>query len=107
MVLLFISYFFGNIAAIGSPNIFVYGGFVMGSIYTITDLMDGKQTAWIGETLKNLFGIVWIIQTGDWFGIATYSQFAVNGILAYFIIATAVVAWFCLQIKKRPSLAKS
>jgi sterol desaturase/sphingolipid hydroxylase (fatty acid hydroxylase superfamily) len=99
MILLFISYFFANIAAIGSPNIFVYGGFIFLSVYAITDLMDGKQTAWIGESIKNLFGIVWIIQTGDWFGLAGYSNLLLYAILAYFVVATAVVAWFCMQIR--------
>lgn len=100
MILLFISYFFANIASIGSPNIFVYGGFIFLSIYAITDLMDAKQTAWIFEAIKNLFGIVWIIQTGDWFGIGAYATFASALIIIYFVIATAVVAWFCVQIEK-------
>jgi sterol desaturase/sphingolipid hydroxylase (fatty acid hydroxylase superfamily) len=100
MTLLLISYFFGNIAGIGSPDMFVYGGFIFLTVYANTELMDRNANAIYWEGLKNLFGIVWIIQTGDWFGISEYIVWAKTFALVYFGISTLVVGWFCLQIRK-------
>ena len=100
MTLLFISYLFGNIAGIGSPNMFVYGGFVFLTVYANTELMDRNANAMFWEGAKNLFGIVWIIQTGDWFGISEFIVWAKTLALLYFVVATLVVSLFCLQIRK-------
>ena len=43
MLLLFVSYFFGNIANIGSPDMFIYGGFVFIYVYAYSELMDGNR----------------------------------------------------------------
>ena len=56
MVLLFISYLFGNIALINGlskSNIFWYGGFVFLSVYSLTDLMDRNRSAIVFETLRS------------------------------------------------------
>lgn len=66
--LLLISYCFGNIATIGSPSIFIYGGFIFLQVYAFTDLMDRNKHAWIWESLKCILGIYILIRTGDWFG---------------------------------------
>jgi hypothetical protein len=100
MTLLFISYFFGNIAGIGTPDMFIYGGFVFLTVYANTELMDRNANAVYFEGLKNLFGIVWIIQTGDWFGISEFIVWAKALALVYFAVSTLVVSWFCLQIRK-------
>lgn len=100
MTLLFISYLFGNIAGIGSPDMFIYGGFIFLTVYANTELMDRNANAMFWEGAKNLFGIVWIIQTGDWFGISEFIVGAKVLALVYFVTATVVVSWFCWQIKK-------
>lgn len=100
MTLLFISYLFGNIAGIGAPNMFIYGGFIFLSVYANTELMDRNANAMLWEAAKNLFGIVWIIQTGDWFGISEIIVWAKAFALLYFVVATVIVSWFCSQIKK-------
>jgi hypothetical protein len=93
----FISYFFGNIASIGSPGIFYYGGFIFLAIYAITDLMDRNSSAIFWETIKNLFGIYLIYSTGDWFG----SEALITGlkyfIIAYFVISNLVTAYFVIR----------
>lgn len=103
--LLLISYFFGNIAGIGSPQMFFYGGFIFLSVYANTELMDRNANAIYWEGLKNMFGIVWIIQTGDWFGISEYIVWAKTITLMYFVVSTLVVSWFCWQIRKEDGAA--
>jgi sterol desaturase/sphingolipid hydroxylase (fatty acid hydroxylase superfamily) len=67
VLLLFISYLFGNISTIGSPGIFYYGGFVFISVYAFTELMDRNPFSIVWEAIKNFFGIVIIYVQGDWF----------------------------------------
>lgn len=97
ITLLFISYFFGNIAAINQMNssyIYLYGLFIFLTVYAYTDLMDRNSSAIVWETIKNLFGIGIILYTNDWFGISKWN-FPVHYILvAYFILSTAVTGWF-------------
>jgi alkylglycerol monooxygenase len=94
MLLLFISWLFGNIAKIGSPDIFYYGGFVFLSVYAYTELMDRSPYAIAWEAMKNILGIIVIYQQGDWFGISQLNPFLNNIIVAYFILATLVTGWF-------------
>ena len=76
LLLLFVSYLFGNIASIGSPGIYMYGAFI-----------------W--EILKATAGISIIYYTGDWFGISTIHSLIKYFLSVYFIIAVAVSCWFC------------
>jgi len=96
MVLLFISYLFGNIAAIGSPNMFIYGGFIFLSVYAYTELMDRNVFAIIWETLKNILGIWIIFYYGDWFGAEKYFEGINYLLVAYFILASFITTWFVL-----------
>jgi sterol desaturase/sphingolipid hydroxylase (fatty acid hydroxylase superfamily) len=90
----FISYFFGNIASIGSPGIFYYGGFIFIGIYALTDLMDRNISAIIWETAKNMFGFYILYQQGDWFGISNQLPGIKSIIFGYFVISTIVTAYF-------------
>lgn len=98
MVLLLISYLFGNIASINNLDgsyIYIYGGIMFLFIYAFTDLMDRNRSAIIFELLKNSCGIGIIIYTGDWFGSDTLLHPAVKYALAgYFILSTVITAWF-------------
>ncbi len=108
MTLLLISYFFGFIARIGAPDMFVYGAFVFLSVYANTELMDRNANAVYWEGLKNMAGILWIVQTGDWFGLNEFLPGGTQILMAYFVIATIAVAWFCTAIQKedsRPNIA--
>jgi len=109
-MLCIISFFFGNIAAIGAPNMFVYGAFIFLSVYAYTELMDQNKNAVLWEALKNALAIGWIIRTGDWFGMGTWQSWTIPVLIAYCIVSTLVVAWFCWQIKPmqhKPMLAKA
>jgi len=93
----FISYFFGNIATIGSPGIFYYGGFIFLGIYAITDLMDRNRSAIFWETGKNLFGFYLIFTQGDWFGSETFLPGIRMFIMTYFVISTLVTVYFVMR----------
>lgn len=97
MVLLFVSYLFGNIADIGSPGMFVYGAFIFLSVYAYTELLDGNQSAWVWESIKNLVGIYILYSQRDWFGASAFVPFISEVLLIYFIIASAVSYWLSRQ----------
>jgi sterol desaturase/sphingolipid hydroxylase (fatty acid hydroxylase superfamily) len=88
----FISYFFANIATIGNPGIFYYGGFVFLFVYALTDLMDRNATAIGWELAKNVIGALVLVNLGNWFG-ATQSWLTPM-IWGYFSLSTVVTAWF-------------
>jgi len=97
MVLLFISYLFGNIATIGAPAMFVYGAFVFLSVYAYTELLDKNRFAWLWESMKNALGIYILIQQGDWFGISSYVPVIQIILFAYFILSTGITSWLTYQ----------
>lgn len=68
-----INYFFLNIAKIGTPHIFVYGGFIFLSVFAYTELMDRNPYALAWEGLKNGIGL-WLIYTTNWFGIGSHCR---------------------------------
>ncbi len=92
-LLLFVSYFFGNIANIGSPDMFIYGAFVFIYVYAYTELMDGNRYALFWEALMAAVGIVVIYYVGDWFGANTFYPWISNVLMAYFALSVAVTGW--------------
>ncbi len=103
MVLLFVSYMFGNIALINSIDktyIIWYGGFIFLSVYALTDLMDRNGSAIVWEFIRSGLGLALLFQQNDWFGASTYLP-AIKFILgAYFIISVMVTGWFVMKHKK-------
>jgi alkylglycerol monooxygenase len=94
---LLIVYLFDNIAQIGMPNMFIYGGFIFLSVYAYTELMDKNPNAFYYEFIKNLIGIGLIFYFGDWFGSSSQSAWISYAIGIYFILATFVTfsfIWF-------------
>jgi len=96
VILGFVSYLFGNIVSIGTPNMFYYGAFVFAAIYSLTELMDRNPFAIVYELLKNAICIYYITSTQDWFGISKYSDHLPTMILGYFIISSIVTVGFVL-----------
>ena len=97
MILLFVSYLFGNIGAINKADasyIYLYGGFVFLAVYSFTDLMDRNPYAIVWEILKNAFGIAIIYRQGDWFGAGSYLWWINYALIAYFILSTVICGWF-------------
>ena len=94
VLLLMVSWLFGNIATIGSPAMFVYGAFIFLFVYAITELMDGSRAAFIWGLLCAAIGATILLYTGDWFGLGAVSPLAKYFILIYFIISAAGTLWF-------------
>ncbi len=105
MLLLFISYLFGNIATIGLPNIFIYGAFAFLFVYALTEMMDGSRYAWIWEAAKFITGISIILYTGDWFGASAYSVAVKYVLFVYFFISMGISLLF--SFKKQEELIPS
>lgn len=105
VLLLLISYLFGNIAAIGSPGMFVYGAFVFLMVYAYTEFMDGNPYAVIWEGAKNVAGIAIIVYTGDWFNASREIPWINYALIAYFVIATFITFWlsYTCQRAQKPS----
>ena len=103
MVLLLLSYMFGNIAMINGLNkyyIFWYGLFIFLNIYAITDLMDRNSSALIVEMIKGIAGLVILYLQGDWFGAGAYSPSIKFILAAYFIISIIITGWFVFKHAK-------
>ena len=93
MVLLLTAWLFGSIAAIGSPGIFIYGGFLFLSIYSFTELMDGNRYSLAWESIKNISGIWLIYHYDGWFGAGVRFPLTDELLIAYFILSTAITAY--------------
>lgn len=91
LLIAFISYLFGNIAAIGSPGIFYYGAFVFLFVYAYTELMDRNPYAWAWELAKSALGLALLYQTGDWFGAGKLFT-GIPYLLIIYFIATAMIS---------------
>jgi sterol desaturase/sphingolipid hydroxylase (fatty acid hydroxylase superfamily) len=93
-LLLFVSYLFSNISKIGSPDMFVYGGFLFLMVYAFTELMDRNPYAFVWELIKNMMGIAIILYLGDWFGASSYFTWINIALVAWFILSTVICGWF-------------
>lgn len=93
LLLGFISYLFGNIAMIGQPDIFIYGGFIFLYVYAMTELMDKNKYAIWWEVAKSVFGL-WILgYTGGWFHLEQHAGKAVFLLYGYFISSPVICFW--------------
>jgi alkylglycerol monooxygenase len=102
LILLFVSYLFGNIASINRQDpydIFWYGIFIFLSVYALTDLMDRNRFAILWEIIRSIFGIAILIHQGDWFGMNNYVAIARYVVGGYFILSIIITGWFSLNIE--------
>lgn len=110
MILLFISYLFGNIAGINRLDgsyIYIYGGFVFLSVYALTELMDRNRDAIIWEGIRSGLGLAFLFQQNDWFGANSYLSSITYILGAYFIVSFIVTGWFVLKHRTEDSLVSS
>ncbi|MEY4541081.1 MAG: hypothetical protein RLZZ306_2838 [Bacteroidota bacterium] len=61
-------FFYGNIGKLGVPNMFIYGAFLMLTIYAYSELMDRNPNAFWWELFKIICGFTLIFWMGNWFG---------------------------------------
>lgn len=94
ITLLLITYFFDNIATIGFPGIFLYGGFIFITIYSYTELMDKNKFSFIWEAIRFVYSIFLVSYLGDWFGIDTIIPFGTYIIMGYLTFSLAVSIYF-------------
>ena len=89
-------YFFANLANIGSPGIFYYGGFLFLAIFAYTELMDRNPYAVYFEALKSALGVYLIYQAGgDWFGANQHwGAWVVYIVGAYFVLSVLMTGLF-------------
>ena len=99
VLLLLISYLFGNIAKIGNPNMYIYGGFVFLFVYAFTDMMDGNKYAIVWEILKAIAGLNLMYWLGDWFGASAFFPGIKFVLVGYFVIS--VIMTFLFTYSKR------
>jgi alkylglycerol monooxygenase len=98
-------YFFGNLARIGSPGIFIYGGFIFLMVYAYSELMDGNRYALLWEALKTAAGVGVILFTGDWFAMSTVFAPGVWIIMGYFTVSLGATYYFVRQMREVPQRA--
>ncbi len=97
VLLLMVSYLFGNIASIGTPLIFIYGLFIFVYVYAFAELMDGNKYAPVWDLVKSIFGISLIFLMGDWFGSNHFSAAISYALLEYFALSFFVTLWLMQQ----------
>jgi len=106
VTLLLVSYFFGNIAMIGLPVIFIYGLFIFMTVYSYTELMDESRFSVYWETIRFLFGLGILYYFGDWFGLNSLFPWGNYIIIGYLLLSLAMSIYFvALEFKpKRATL---
>ncbi len=100
----FISYLFGNIASIGAPGMFIYGGYVFLSVYAYTELMDKNTYAWVWEVLKNGIGFYLLAYSPDWFGLGNYIPVIQVILITYFVLSSVIALIFSLRLNREDSV---
>lgn len=102
IILLMVSYLFGNIAYINQLDgsyIFWYGGFIFLSVYSLTDLMDLNRSALAWEGIRMTAGL-WILwyQQQDWFGASTFFSPAIYVLTGYFILSFLITGFLVARL---------
>jgi alkylglycerol monooxygenase len=102
-LLLFVSYLFGSIAKIGSPNFFWYGAFIFLMVYSSTELLDKNKNAYLWELAKNLLGAYLIWRNGGWFGLDSLLPYGSAVVAFYLGVSTVTSVHFSSQFSKTSS----
>ncbi|MBC5839226.1 sterol desaturase family protein [Flavobacterium muglaense] len=96
ITLLFVAYLFNNVASIGIPTIFIYGLFILLTIYSYTDLMDKSRFSVYWEALRMLFAFGIIYYFGDWFGLNVTIPIGTYLIIAYLLSSFTMSLYFAV-----------
>ncbi|SDA89777.1 Sterol desaturase/sphingolipid hydroxylase, fatty acid hydroxylase superfamily [Algoriphagus alkaliphilus] len=99
-LLFLLSYLFGNLATIGAPGIFYYGGFVFLTVFAYTELMDRNPNAWAWELLKVAYALYFVVNSGDWFELNKFLPGSVYIFVGYLVISAFFSVWFSLRKEK-------
>ncbi len=96
--LLLITYLFDNVAKIGLPGIFAYGAFIFMTVYSYTELMDGKRLSLLWEGVRLAMGVAILAYFGGWFGLDHIIPMGSAIVLGYLLFSLAVHAYFALVV---------
>jgi sterol desaturase/sphingolipid hydroxylase (fatty acid hydroxylase superfamily) len=108
ITLIFVSYLFNNIATIGMPNIFIYGAFLYLTIFSYSELMDNRPSAFFWEGLRLLFGTAIILRLGDWFGLNGFIYYGNYSVIGYLMFSLLVTVYFVfVAFKKTPPIPQN
>lgn len=110
IILLSITYLFGNIAYINGLNgfyIYWYGAFVFLSVYALTELMDRNRFAIYWEILRSGLGFYFIWWQGDWFGLSKWIVSDNYIITAYFLLSIMATGFFTAKHWKEDNPLKA
>jgi hypothetical protein len=95
---------FANLADIGKPHIFIYGGFLILQIFAYSELMDGSKQAFGWDLLKLVVGLFILFYFTGWFGApGIYASI----VLAYLFLSAGVTYYFTFFDKNRQPLKVS
>jgi len=83
----FISHLFSSIAEIGFPGVFIYGFYILFTIYCFTDLMDRNKWNWFLELIRISFVIAFYYYSNSWFG---QGELIFLAVLIYQIVSLAM-----------------
>ncbi|MCX6206238.1 MAG: sterol desaturase family protein [Bacteroidetes bacterium] len=97
----FVSHFFGHIAEIGNPGMFIYGGFIFLFVYAYTEQMDKSSLFWVWEILKSSSGFCIIFLSGDWFGLNKTIPGMSLIIAVYLLLSTLICFYFQITESKK------
>lgn len=95
-------YLFNNLAAIGKPEIFIFGVYLFFSVFSYTTTMDKKFFALPLEIIKSIFGLAVIYITTDFFLLNELIPFGSIIMIAYFLVSIGLAFYFEL-VEFRPS----
>jgi len=90
VTLAFVSHLFSSIGAIQVPGVFIYGFYILFTIYCFTDLMDRNRLNWLLELTRLGFVVGFYFVTGTWFGLG-------NLVVALVIVYQIVSLLFSLK----------
>lgn len=100
VLLLLLSYLFGNLSDIGSPGIFFFGGYIFLSVYAFTEMMDRNPNAWAWDLLKAVYALYFILTTGDWFDLNKFLTGAIYIFVGYLMLSVFLSIWFSFKKEK-------
>lgn len=101
LLLLVVSYLLSNIAAIGSPGIFLYGLFIFLFVYSLAELMDNNIHAWVWEFTKTIYGTPFILYGDHWMPLPGATP-AVRYLVVAYLVGSAIISLcLCINFKKQ------
>jgi alkylglycerol monooxygenase len=104
IMLLFVSFLFGNIAVLGKPAVFIYGTFIFLFVYAFTELMDGNRYALAWEIAKAFAGIGILFYISPLFSNSILFTWTKYLLMVYFIVSCFITALFAISMQRKTVL---